>query len=343
MSKKIVSKEVYDELINELPEIIIKMLPDEPINLLKYAQRVEKIRFAPNLKDDVKVLMEKCLLSDKEYLRTFYYAMAITFYHKIPVEEPQISIVAAQTGSGKSNLTAKLLRNNENYIFVDSDKYKHFRYDAQEIAKKYQVLYPFLTGPDGYDCADNIYNYAVDNKYNIIKETAPSANKGLLGIDENELVKKGYSINVHILAVGELNSILSLHERYEKQILSGLRTAKLTPLSRHDESYNALLKNVEDLLNNNNISNIYVYKRGIKEENFDPKLVFPSANINNPLQAIVEARKEDNNKTKKEFTDRYNLIFEQMSNRNAPKEQIEQLESVKKRYESNNRGGINFG
>lgn len=335
MSKRVISKNVYEELINELPEIIIKMLPDEPINLLKYAQRVEKIHFAPNLKEDVKLLMEQYLLSDKEYLRTFYYAMAITFYHKKPVEKPQISIVAAQTGSGKSNLTAKLLRNNENYIFVDSDKYKHFRYDAQEIAKKYPVLYPFLTGPDGYDCADNIYNYAVDNKYNIIKETAPSANKGLLEINEEELVIKGYKVNVHILAVGELNSILSLHERYEKQILSGLRTAKLTPLSRHDESYNALIKNVEDLLNNNNISNLCVYKRGIKEENFNPKLVFPSHNINNPIKAIIEARKEDNNKTKKEFADRYNLILEQMNNRNAPNEQIEQLKSVKIRYDSN--------
>ena len=41
MSKRLISQNVYDELINELPEIIIKMLPDEPINLLKYAQRVE--------------------------------------------------------------------------------------------------------------------------------------------------------------------------------------------------------------------------------------------------------------------------------------------------------------
>lgn len=27
----------------------------------------------------------------------------------------------------------------------------------------------FLTGPDGYDHADNIYEYAIANKYNIIK------------------------------------------------------------------------------------------------------------------------------------------------------------------------------
>lgn len=334
MSKRTISQNIYEELINELPEIIVKMLPDEPINLLKYAQRVEKINFAPNLKDDVKLLMEKYLLSDKEYLRTFYYAMAITFYNKVPVEYPQISIVAAQTGSGKSNLTAKLLRNDENYIFVDSDKYKHFRYDAQEIAQKYPVLYPFLTGPDGYDCADNIYNYAVNNKYNIIKETAPSLSKGLIGINDEKIIKKGYKIEVHILAVGELNSLLSLHERYEKQILSGLKTAKLTPISRHDESYMALCKNVDDLQLNNNIKNIYVYERGIIENNFNPRQIYPSSQYMSPIQAINGARENDNKKTGDEFANRYKLIEKQMEDRNAPIEQVQQLQKVNDRFKN---------
>lgn len=51
------------------------------------------------------------------------------------------------------------------------------------------MLYPFLTGPDGYDHADNIYEYAIANKYNIIKESAPSKNKGLLNVDAEELLK----------------------------------------------------------------------------------------------------------------------------------------------------------
>ena len=50
---------------------------------------------------------------------------------------------------------------------------------------------------------------------------------------------------------------------------------------------------------------------------------------------IKEIRKK-NNLTQKEFADRYNLIFEQMNNRNAPQEQIEQLKSeidnIKKSY-----------
>ena len=94
------------------------------------------------------------LLIYANILITFYYVMAISFYHKKPVDTPKLTIVAAQTGSGKSNLTAKILREDENYVFVDSDKYKHYRFDAIDISNKYPLLYPFLTGPDGYDHAE---------------------------------------------------------------------------------------------------------------------------------------------------------------------------------------------
>jgi len=330
--KRKISKETYDNVIKLIPNKILEMLPESPEHLLKYAERVKQINFSKNIPEDVKVLMEKHLLSDEEYLKTFYYVMAITFYNKKPVENPEIAVVAAQTGSGKSNLTAKLLRKDPNFIFIDSDKYKHFRFDAQDIAKNHQVLYPYLTGPDGYDHASNIYNYAVDKKYNIIKETAPLANKSLVELNTEDLNKKNYKISIHILATGILNSSLSLHERYELQIIHGLKTAKLTGLSRHDESYNSLIKNVEELLENDNINSINVYMRGAKENSFNPLLIYPSGKYNSPIKAIEEARKIDNDKTKKEFNLRYELLKHQMSNRTTPYEQQQQLDSLKTKY-----------
>lgn len=331
MGKRTITKEIFDKVILQIPKKIIDMLPEEPINLLPYAKRMDKISFSSNITDDLKKLMTKYLLTDEEYLKTFFYVMAITFYNKKKVKNPQIAIVAAQTGSGKSNLTAKLLRNDDNYIFVDSDKYKHFRYDAQDIAEKYPVEYPALTGPDAYDHADNIYQYAVYNNYNIIKETAPSENKGLLGIDVSDVIKHNYKISVHILAVGELNSLLSTHERYELQIIYGLKTCKLTGIARHDESYGALIKNVEDIMKDKNISSISIYKRGVKEEGFVPICVYPSSQYNSPIDAINQVRKADNEKTKDEIMDRYNLIIKQMNGRNAPKAQFDQIEKIKRR------------
>lgn len=321
--------ETYNKIKNRLPIEIINMLPEEPIELLKYATRVIKINIAPNIDEDTAELMKKYLLSDEEYLVTFYYVMAISFYKKKPVENPKLTIVAAQTGSGKSNLTAKILREDENYIFVDSDKYKHYRYDAIDISNKYPLVYPFLTGPDAYDHAENVYSYALDHKYNIIKETAPSYNKGLIGVDINRLKEKNYEISLNILAVSSLNSSLSMHERYELQILSGLKTAKLTGLHRHNESYDSLIPNIQELSGNKGIKEIKIFKRGIKQDNFNPILIFPSEKYKTPIEAIQEERIQDFEKTKQEFENRYQYLIKQMNNRKAPKEQIEQLEDIK--------------
>lgn len=330
MERRKISIDTYSKIIKILPEKIKNMLPEEPLKLLEYATRVEKMQVSSNVDKDTEKLMQEHLLSDEEYLRTFYYVMAISFYHKKPVANPNLTIVAAQTGSGKSNLTAKILRENDNYIFVDSDKYKHYRFDAIDISKKYPLLYPFLTGPDAYDHAENIYSYALDHQYNIIKETAPSCKKGLIEVDINELKQKNYTISLNILAVSSLNSSLSTHERYELQIISELQTAKLTGLQRHNESYDSLIPNVEEAIKNKEIEVIKVFKRGILEEDFNPILIYPTTEYNTPIEAIIGERQKDFDKTKKEFVIRYKLILYQMKERITPKEQYEQLEKIKK-------------
>lgn len=331
MEKRKISKDILDKILPEIPHTIIDMLPDSPENLLKYASRVKEINYSASIKDEnIKKLMREYLLSDEEYLKTFYYVMAISFHNKTPVDKPEIAVVVAQTGSGKSHLTAKLLKDNNNFVFIDSDKYKHFRYDAKKIANEYPVLYPFLTGPDAYDHADNIYKYAIENNYNIIKETAPSPNKHLLGFEKNDK----YSVSSHILAVGKLNSLLSIHERYELQILSGLKTAKLTPIIRHNESYNALIGCVQKLIDEGYSEQIKVYSRGGKTSGFVPIRIYPSEKFDNPIKAIRDAREWDNQKTEDDFNQRIELVKNEMKRRDALGEQYEQLDQINNMKES---------
>lgn len=332
MEKRNISKDILDKILPEIPHTIIDMLPDSPENLLKYACRVKEINFSASIKDEnIKKLMREYLLSDEEYLRTFFYVMAISFHNKIPVDNPEIAVVVAQTGSGKSHLTAKLLKENSNFVFIDSDKYKHFRYDAKKIANEYPVLYPFLTGPDAYDHADNIYKYAIDNNYNVIKETAPSPNKHLLGFVKNDK----YRVSAHVLAVGKLNSLLSIHERYELQILSRLKTAKLTPIIRHNESYNALIGCIQKLIDEGYSEQIIVYRRGEENSNYVPTQIYPSDEYNNQIDAIIYAREIDNKETIKMSEKRVKRIVSQMDDRNALNEQYAQLDEVSNIKEEN--------
>ena len=57
MEKRKIENSIYNKVIKDIPKCIIEMLPEKPENLL----------------------------SDEEYLKTFYYVMAITFYNKTPV------------------------------------------------------------------------------------------------------------------------------------------------------------------------------------------------------------------------------------------------------------------
>ena len=99
MERREISKDLYDKIIKQIPKKIIEMLPDKPENLLKYATRIKEVQFSKNVDEPTKKLMKEKLLSDEEYLRTFFFVMAITFYNKKRVENPQIKIVAAQIGS----------------------------------------------------------------------------------------------------------------------------------------------------------------------------------------------------------------------------------------------------
>ena len=53
-----------------------------------------------------------------------------------------------------------------------------------------------------------------------------------------------------------------------------------------------------------------------------------------PIQAINGARENDNKKTGDEFANRYKLIEKQMEDRNAPIEQVQQLQKVNDRFKN---------
>ena len=62
MERRNISLETYNKIKDRLPIEIINMLPEEPLNLLQYATRVNKINISPNVDKDTAILMEKYLL-----------------------------------------------------------------------------------------------------------------------------------------------------------------------------------------------------------------------------------------------------------------------------------------
>lgn len=344
-NKRNISEETLNKVVARMPKIIQQSLPDTPENLLPYAKRLKTPNISPNINDKVKKMMLENLLDDEDYLSTYYSILASYFSNKTPETNPTIYLILGQTGSGKSNLTAKVLKENPNTVVIDSDKYKQFRPDSEILATKEPTLYGFLTGPDAYDHRDNIYDYASNNQFNILFEIAPSMKNGLFIVDLEDLKKKGYNIETHVLSVSKLNSALSVHERYEGQIEAELATPKLTDLNRHNESFDALMHTLRQLQNNSNLDCIKVYERAKNPEDF-PTLVYSnkgeeSTRYSCPYEALMVSQAKDEKETLREFSDRYSKVLDQMRRRSAVPEQYEQLGMIYKMYQEKMNTKIN--
>lgn len=219
-------------------------------------------------------------------------------------------------------------------VTIDSDKYKGFRRDSEEILKKHLVEYAFLTAPDAYLHRDEMIVDSISKKYNILMECATSQKEGLF-IDISKLIELGYGVEICALGVSSLNSLLSAHERYEERLQFRDIAAKLTSIARHDDSFISLSTAIKDAQNVQGV-NIKVFERGKKYPYFPDEIYSSDSNekrFSCALEALIYAQAKDEKEVMQTFESRYNIVRTQMENRDAPIKQIEQLEVLKARFD----------
>lgn len=293
-----------------------------------------KDRIYSELPENLKTLMKQYILSEDEHNIILQDIKKQSYASKKPEANPTFYIVTGQTGSGKSNLTSYLYSKNENMVIIDSDKYKAYRPDSQEILDDHLAEYAFLTAPDSYLHRDEMVVDAIKSKYNILMECAPSEKEGL-AVNTDILKRIGYNVEIHALGVSTLNSVISAHERYEALLELNDNAAKLTSIERHDDSYNSLNKIIKEEQRKKGIE-IKVYKRG-EQRPFLPEKIYDSEDTikrySCAYEALLEAQSGDLQKTLPTFEKRYNVLVNQMEIRKAPQKQKEQLNQIKQRYE----------
>lgn len=295
-----------------------------------------KTRISPNVKPEIAKLMIEYALTPEEHEMARRNIEQYCFTGMHPEANPKIFLIIAQTGGGKSTLTANILKNNPNTVVIDSDAFKAFNPKRQIISAKYPTLYGYLTGIDAYLHRDEIYKSAIENGYNILIEIAPSTKERLFNIDFEELKNYGYTVDANILAVSLANSLLSVHERFEGQIEAKMAAPKLTDFKRANDSYNAVDLILEDLIKMPEV-NLSIWQRGqdIIEENFDeceerhlPEPVLLTTDKTKAVKVFNEARVRDDENTKLSAPARIKIIKAQMETRKAPTEQRAQFSKI---------------
>ncbi len=266
------------------------------------------------LKDNI----EKYKLSEYEHKKVLEQLKENLFVNKSLQNNSSIMFVVGQPGCGKTTYIDST--NLSNYIIINSDNYRQFHKYSKEILDKYPTDYATLTNFDAHLWGDELFSYAIQNGYSVLREKAP-IDYSLIDLISN--IPKNYDIVINVVVRGNLASLLATRERYEKEILSS-KTAKLSNIETHNKCY--------DLLPD------FIFKclfLGIKVNYIVPIdkefKTIPVA-LDNYLSLLQNLRDESNEQTCFNYDVRINKIKNDMIKRSAPKDQFVELEKIENEF-----------
>ncbi len=258
-------------------------------------------------------LIEIYKLSDEEHKKVLECLKNNLFIGKVSGKTPSIVFVIGQPGSGKTTF----IENSDlsNYLIINSDEYRYLSKYSKEILSKYPTQYAKLTNYDAHLWGDELFDYAIQNGYSVLREKAP------IDFSLLELIKtisNNFKVIINVVVEGNLESLLRTRERYEKEILEN-NNAKLSSIEAHNNCYN-LLPTFISMCISLGIKVNYVVKGDI------------ILALNNPLELLQNIRAESNEKASLNYKERIDKIKESMINRNAPEDQFNELQKIEDIY-----------
>lgn len=298
-----------------------------------------EIKITPSNETEIKnesldEIKKKYKLSDEEYNEKYNLIKKIFFKDKTSMNRPIAIIVGGQTGAGKGLLISngKKQFEDDNVIIINSDEFKPFHPKASEIAEKYSTYFTKVTDQETNTWTSNLFDEAIQNKYNIIFEGTMKNTRIISTIQK--LQENGYKVIVKALAVPFPDSLTAIHERYEEQ-LQTKGWGRLVTIEHHDESYNGMPKTINEIEKqeafdeldiyskdfNNNLSLEYKHIKNEKTNN-----VYDSAE-----DAIIQIRDEKMNKIIGNIKIRIDKLQQIWKNKTLSEDEKKQISSLLER------------
>lgn len=234
-------------------------------------------------------ILKKYKLTKEEHDEYYQTIKRIYVGGKTPEKNPISIIVGGQTGAGKSGIlgySTKMFKN-DNVIIINSDEIKPFHPKSEEIAKLYPDLYTKITDQESNTWTSRLFEELRREKYNIIFEGTMKNNR-IADESITELKKLGYTVVVRGIAVCDLESRISILERYEGQV-DTKGWGRLVVPEHHNQTYIGMPQTIEYIEQNGMYDVLEIYARG--EEPSEPILVYSNHNRNGKEQ-IQEALKD---------------------------------------------------
>lgn len=275
-------------------------------------------------------IKDKYKLSEEEHNKIYKEIEKEVFVNSTPQDEPIAIIVGGQPGCGKGGVIAytknQVEANGKCIILITTDEYKPYHPNAIEIARKYPTEYVEIVEQDAGPWIGSIMKKAIDDKHNFIFEGTLKNDRILDRIQE--LKQNGFNVTVRVLAVPRLESLLTVHERYEKQ-MEVLTYGRLISIEHHNKAYDGIPA-VVDKIEKSGLCTVEVYLRG--DEIGKPVKVYSSKEKNERFPtariALEEYRKSEGKETIKTAKTRVNKLRESFVKRNAKESELKQLDEL---------------
>lgn len=275
-------------------------------------------------------IKDKYKLSEEEHNKIYKEIEKEVFVNSTPQDEPIAIIVGGQPGCGKGGVIAytknQVEANGKCIILITTDEYKPYHPNAIEIARKYPTEYVEIVEQDAGPWTGSIMKKAIDDKHNFIFEGTLKNDRILDRIQE--LKQNGFNVTVRALAVPRLESLLTVHERYEKQ-MEVLTYGRLISIEHHNKAYDGI-PTVVDKIEKSGLCTVEVYLRG--DEIGKPVKVYSSKEKNERFPtariALEEYRKSEEKETIKTAKTRVNKLRESFVKRNAKESELKQLDEL---------------
>lgn len=185
-------------------------------------------------------ILKRYKLSETEHNNLYEMIKRIWTDDKFPVENPIAIIIGGQTGAGKSGIISysKKMFDDGNVVVINSDEIKPFHPQSAEIAKEYPEMYTMITDQESNTWTSKLFEDTREQGYNIIFEGTMKNNR-VADDAIQDLIKRGYTVVVRGIAVCDLESRLSILERYEAQVATK-GWGRLVVADHHNQTYQGM-------------------------------------------------------------------------------------------------------
>ena len=210
-----------------------------------------------------------------------------------PSDNPIAIICGGQSGSGKVAAMSEAKKEHKDATIITTDDYKPHHPQSEHLKKTYPIEYIPIVDQDAGIWTGKCLKEAINNKYSFIFEGTLKNTRILKRLEECK--NQGFTVEVKVMATSNIESLLSVFERYEKEV-EVIGNGRMVSVKQHNDAYYNVPDTVKAIEESPFCDIITVYGRG--ESPTTPRLVYSSVQNNNIYNSAFDALNGEREKNK---------------------------------------------